>query len=259
MTAFLEFTPVEFAAMWRELKEVGLPAPLTYRGPEQSFDESRRVERAAWQELRRGAGGALDQLVAALTEPDIRVVARGIDGREPQNPKRSLRVLAVRKGEDSFVVVQRPGETLSDAAGFTVTRHDAVSMGDAVAAVFPAATAGRRREFGLHDATQTDLDFSYGRSLVHEDGDDTATRSREFANEPDELAGSIEIEQGWSRFGPRGVLRLHLVWRDVIDDGRYVIVPGTPARVVPVDRRGLVSLLNSQIAEIVRAIRDDRA
>ncbi|MGW6423878.1 ESX secretion-associated protein EspG [Nocardia sp. NPDC055053] len=255
----LEFTPVEFAAMWSELKEAGLPDPLTYRGVVQDYDESLRIKREAWQELRRRSGTELDLLIEALTKPDIRLIARGIDGRDPANPKRSLRVLAVRKGEDAFVVVQRPGETMSDSAGFTVTRHEALSLGDAVATVFPTAEAGRRRDFELIDAADADIDFSYGRSLVHEDSDDSATRGADFLREPDDLAGTIEIEQGWSRFGPRGVLRLYLVWRDVVDDGRYVIVPGSPARAVPADRRRLVSLINSQIAEVVRAIKDDRA
>lgn len=259
MTAVVEFTPVEFAAMYDELKEESLPEPLSYRGAAQTYAESVRVKHEAWQALRRRSNGELEVLTEALTRPDIRVIARGIDGREPENPKRSLRVLAVRKGDNAFVVRQKPGATMSDSAGFTVTRHDALALGDVVASLFPEAAAGGLREFELTDTTAQDVDFSLRRSLVHDTGDDGAAESARFLGEPDDLAGTIEIEQGWSRFGPRGVRRLYLVWRDVVGDGRYVIVPGSPARVVPADRRRLVSLINTQIAEIVRAIKDDRA
>ncbi len=259
MTVMMEFTPVEFAAMYDELKEESLPEPLSYRGAAQTFAESVRAKHEAWQALRRRSNGELEALTEALTRPDIRVIARGIDGREPENPKRSLRVLAVRQGDSAFVVRQQPGETMSDSAGFTVTRHDALALGDAVAALFPEAAAGSLRDFELVDTTAPDVDFSMSRSLVHDTGDDFAAEGAKFLSEPDDLAGTIEIEQGWSRFGPRGVLRLYLVWRDVVGDGRYVIVPGSPARVVPADRRRLVSLINTQIAEVVRAIKDDRA
>lgn len=259
MTAVLEFTPVEFAALYEELKEDGLPQPLSYRGVPQTYTESVRIKREAWQALRRRGGAELTQLVEALTRPDIRVIARGVDGLDPANPKRSLRILGVRKGDDAFLVRQEPGETMLDSAGFTVTRHDALALGDAVAAAFPSADAGRRRDFELVDRMAQDIDFSFGRSLVHDTGDDPAADGADFLQQPEDLTGTIEFEQGSSRFGPRGILRLYLVWRDVVDDGRYVIVPGTPARVVPADRRRMVSLINMNIAEIVRAIKDDRA
>ncbi|MFC4124731.1 ESX secretion-associated protein EspG [Nocardia rhizosphaerae] len=257
MTAVLEFSPVEFAAMYEALKEEGLPAPLSYRGAPLSYSESQFVKREAWQAVRRRGGAELEQLIEALTRPDIRVIARGVDGREPENPQRALRVLAVRKGDDAFVVRQQPGPTMLDSAGFTVTRHDALSLGGAVAAALRPAEAGRRRDFELVDTSAPDLDFSFSRSLVHDTGEEIPGAG--FLAEPEDLTGTIEIEQGWSRFGPRGILRLYLVWRDVVDDGRYVIVPGSPARVVPADRRRLESLINAQIAEVVRAIRDDRA
>ncbi|MEU4342430.1 hypothetical protein AB0H00_14360 [Nocardia sp. NPDC023852] len=38
----------------------------------------------------------------------------------------------------------------------------------------------------------------------------------------------IGIEQGRLRFGPRGITRRALAWRDLADDGRYVITRGTP-------------------------------
>lgn len=259
MTLTMEFTPVEFAAMWDELKEEGLPEPLTYLAPPRTHAESVRDKREAWQASRRRYGADLDLVTAALSRPDIRVMARGVDGRDPSNAKRVLRVLGVRRGDVGFVVTQRPGERMGEAEGFTVVQHEALSLGDAVAAAFPAAAAGSRRDFEIIDTQTSGLDFGYGRSLVHDHGEQPEAFGREFLTEPEDLTGTIEIEQGWSRFGPRGVLRLYLVWRDVVDDGRYVIVPGSPMRVAPADRRRLAALINIQIAEVVRAIKDDRA
>ncbi|MDO3647291.1 ESX secretion-associated protein EspG [Nocardia mangyaensis] len=255
----MEFTPVEFAAMWDELREEGLPEPLTYLAPARTHAESVRDKRQAWQALRQRYGGELDLVTATLSRPDIRVMVRGIDGRDPANAKRVLRILAVRRGDHAYIVSQQPGEKIGEAAGFTLAQHEVLSLGDAVAAAFPVASAGNRRDFEIIDTATSGMDFAYGRSLVHDDGDRSSLLGQEFLAEPEDLTGTIEIEQGWSRFGPRGVLRLYLVWRDVVDDGRYVIVPGSPMRAVSADRKRLAALINTQIAEVVRAIRDDRA
>lgn len=244
--------------MWHELRAGGLPDPMTYLPEPVAYDESQRRKREAWQAARERSGAEVDALVEALSRPDIRVILRAIDERDPANPARSIRVHAVRRGEDAFVVAQRPGADMESAGGFTVTRHEVLSLGDAVAAVLPDVEAGRRRDFELVD-TDSGHDFTYGRSLVHDDGYGSPTSPNEFLAEPMDLSGTIAVEQGWSRFGPRGVLRLAMVWRDVIGDGRYAILPGSPLRVAPVDRRRLVGLINGQIAEVVRAIKDDRA
>lgn len=71
--------------------------------------------------------------------------------------------------------------------------------------------------------------------------------------------GSVEVAQGVSRFGPRGRTKRSLRWRDLGDDGRYVIRDGTPRTAVGVDRRGLIEAINAEIITVVRAIKDERA
>ncbi|MGV9482516.1 hypothetical protein [Gordonia aichiensis] len=146
------------------------------------------------------------------------------------------------------------------ASSATVSaRHSALSLGDIIADHLPEAEAGRGQDIRLDEPGDDQFDRSYGRSLVQHYDDDAAVQTQTFQQARLDRDGFIDIEQGWSRFGPRGILRLRLGWRDLTDDGRYVIVPGTPPVAVGADRRRVVSLINSQIAEVVRAIRDDRA
>ncbi|MGS2808678.1 ESX secretion-associated protein EspG [Nocardia sp. MW-W600-9] len=260
MIASWEFTGLEFDAMWDGLNETSMPAPFIYRCPPQTFEEGDFRRRQAWTEIKQRWGRDLDDLIDVLVQPDIRVVVRGYGGGDAEtDPALSVRVLAVRKGDTGYVVRQRPGETIYDAEGFVVTQHDALSLGDVVAGQLPEADGGREREIELAEQAEADFDYSYGRSLVQHYDDEVAVRAGAFRKAATTREGTIDIEQGWSRFGPRGVVRLQLGWRDLVDDGRYLVVPGTPSVAVGADKRRVTSLINTQIAEVVRAIRDDRA
>ncbi len=260
MTLTWEFTGDEFDALWTGIDEEYLPAPFIHSGPRGDADEAEFARREALSRIKQRWGHELDEIVEVLVHPDIRVRVLGYGGGEKlTDPTCSVRMLAARKGEVGYLVRQLPGETLYHAAGFVVTRHGALTLGDVIADHLPAAEAGRGQEIRLDEADDDQLDRSYGRSLVQHYDDDSAVQTQTFQQARLDRDGFIDVEQGWSRFGPRGIVRLRLGWRDLTDDGRYVIVPGTPPVAVGADRRRVVSLINSQIAEVVRAIRDDRA
>ena len=260
MTPTWEFTGDEFDALWTGIEEEYMPDPFIHTGAPGDADEAEFVRKDAWARIRRRWGHELDEIIDVLTHPDIRIVVRGYGGGEKLiDPAYSVRMLAVSKGELGYLVRQRPGETLYHAEGFVVTRHSALSLGEVIADHLPEAEAGRGRDIRLDEPGDDQFDRTYGRSLVQHYDDDSAVQTQTFQQAPLDRDGFIDIEQGWSRFGPRGILRLRLGWRDLTDDGRYVIVPGTPPVAVGADRRRVVSLINSQIAEVVRAIRDDRA
>ncbi|UGT53478.1 ESX secretion-associated protein EspG [Nocardia asteroides] len=260
MTPTWEFTGAEFEALWAGLEAEFMPEPFIHSSEPCSADEAEFALRQDWLTIKQRWGHELDDMTRVLTSPDIRVIVRGYGGGERlTDPTLSVRMLAVRKGDVGYLVRQRPGRTLYHADGFVVTRHDALSLGDVVAGQLPAAEPGRSREITLDEPTDDQFDRSYGRSLVQHYDDDAAVQTQTFQQARLDRDGFIDVEQGWSRFGPRGIVRLRLGWRDLTDDGRYVIVPGTPPVAVGADRKRVVSLINSQIAEVVRAIRDDRA
>lgn len=260
MTPTWEFTGDEFEALWTGLEAEYMPEPFIHTSEPADAEEAEFARRQTWIEIKQRYGHQLDELLDVLTQPDLRVIVRGYGGgARLTDPAWSVRMLAVRKGEVGYLVKQRPGRTLYHADGFEITRHGALTLGDVIADQLPAAPAGRGQEIRLDEPTDEELDHSYGRSLVQHYDDDAAVQTLTFQRAALDRDGFIDIEQGWSRFGPRGVVRLRLGWRDLTDDGRYVLVPGSPRVAVGADRRRLVSLVNGQIAEVVRAIRDDRA
>ncbi|GGK57555.1 ESX secretion-associated protein EspG [Nocardia camponoti] len=256
----LAFTGAEFDALWAGLGEETMPDPFIYSCPERSADEGALIRRQDWAALRARLGGELDDLVETIRTPDIRIVVTGFGvGKRADEPADALRLLAVRKGDIGYLITQRPGETLYDASGFAVSIHDATSLGQVVACALPERAGGREREIELTEPASSELDYGYGRSLVQHYDDEVATKASAFLAAPAEHAGSIAIEQGWSRFGPRGLVRLRVYWRDVVDDGRYLVMPGPPMVAVGADRARVTDLVNGQIAEVVSAIVDDRA
>ncbi|MET7768681.1 ESX secretion-associated protein EspG [Nocardia sp. NPDC005366] len=260
MTRTWEFTGDEFDALWTGIKEEFMPDPFIHTCPPRSAEEGEWIRRQAYTEIRQRCGADLDEIVDVLVHPDIRVIVQGYGGgAKVSDPDRSVRLLAARKGDTGYLVRQRPGETIYHAAGFVVTRHEAVALGDVIARDMPEAEGGRGREIALDEPDETEFDYSYHRSLVQHYDDADAARASEFQRATAEREGVIRVEQGWSRFGPRGVLRLRLGWRDLDGDGRYVVMPGTPPVAVGADRTRVTGLINAQIAEVIRAIKDDRA
>lgn len=260
MSRSWEFTPVEFAGVWAARGE-SMPEPFFHvPAAGLTWEESRRRKAAAAAEVRARWDGAVDDVFDAVTRPDIRLVVRGMSGRDESDARSRIRLLATRTGDRGFLITQRPGGTAASAAGFTVAEQDVLALGDVVTAALPDREAGRKPGFVYAAAEPDDLDHGYRTSLVRDTTADPVTgRTAEFERAELDLVGSITVQQGSSRFGPRGISTVHLYWRDITDDGRYVLVPGVPMTVVPADRAKMTGLVNARIAEIVRAIKDDRA
>lgn len=256
MSGRWELSPLEFIALWTGRGE-WLPEPFQHRTePGLTALAARRERAVAAAELRERWGGLVDTVLDAVTRPDIRVVVHGAGTAAGGD----VLALATRTADQGYLIVQQPSGSAERAGGFTVTEQDVLELGAAVAAVLPECPAGGGPGGTLVDpAAEADLDHGYHRSSVRDVIDTSPGRDTDFAAAAADLAGTITVQQGVSRFGPRGISTVHLHWRDLTGDGRYVVVPGNPATVVPADRGRLTSLVDAQIAEIVRAIRDDRA
>lgn len=260
MSRTWDFTDLEFAAAWDATQADLVPEPLVYTSGFQYYDDAREAMRDAWTGLRSRWGRELEDILAVFAVPDIRLLVRGLDGRDPRNAKGVVRMLAARKGDYAYLITQKPGRSFWHAEGFTLTEHEVLSLGDTVAAALPKVDAGKQADFTLVEPQSADeLDYSYGRSKIQDFDDAVDSRSEKFNKTPATLDGTIVVQQGYSRFGPRGITNVHLRWRDLVDDGRYVIVPGHPTTVLAADTKRLGALINTQIAEVVRAIKDDRA
>lgn len=253
-----KYTDLEFLVMWEGVQKDFLPIPLSYVAPP-TWDEFDRRKGDARDRLFRSRNRDFDEVLEALARPDIRVSIRALDDRDPEKPETSIRIHGVRKGDRGFVVRQLPGETNWHSAGFEITECEAITLADAVVQELPDAPASKISDLLLASNDGASEGYEYLESAVFDSFEDSVDRKIEqFFATPVSTIGLIEIVQGISRFGPRGVLRRQLEIRDLIDDGRCVITSDSPRIASGVDAKGLVAKINLEIAEVIRVIRDER-
>lgn len=260
MTHTWRFTDLEFVVLWEDFGEPGPPRPFSFTSRTPLLDDYRDEKAEVRAALRASSTPAMREMLADLYRPDIRVRVLGFDGRDYTNVANNVRLMAARRADRGYLVTQWPGETVGHSGGFTVTECAAVELADVVVRALPEADPGKRADIVLADENEgLDLDYDYGASSVRDSFEASVhDRSAEFLSAPAERFGFIDVLQAHSIFGPRGMTRHRLKWRDLVDDGRYVIDDGHPPVAMAADKRRVVSVINARIAEVVRAIKDER-
>ncbi|MFQ6395301.1 ESX secretion-associated protein EspG [Nocardia sp. KC 131] len=255
------FDDLEFVVRWEVATGDELPDPLIFTTDITDGDEYEATKRRLRDRLASESDDTIDNLLQVLARPDLAVRVAGGDPRAPEDAAAVIRIYAARRGDQAFVVKQLPGRTIWHAGGFVVTACDPVMLADAVVGVLPQVDAGRRPATELpsrREGASNGLDYSYGRSSFRDDDEDSVTQQAEvFRRLPASAAGVIEIVQGESSFGPRGRVHRRLLWRDIVDDGRYAIVGDNPRIAKGVDAKRLVHLINEEIEEVQLVIDDE--
>lgn len=260
MTPTSTFTDLEFFALCRAHKQEYVPPPFVFRSEIATSEEFEELAREKLDGLRARWDPQWSTMIEALVHHDIRLIIDAWDEDDADRPEGIVRVLAIRRGDRGYVVCQQPGKTFWHSGDFTVTECAALELASAAVDMMPEVKPGSRREVVLStDEDDDGLDYSYGRSAVRDSfADSMDVNSEEFLKAPTERIGSISVIQGRSLFGPRGITEHRLRWRDLVDDGRYVIDDRTPPVAVPASARRLTELINTRIAAVVRAIKDER-
>ncbi|MEU4342641.1 ESX secretion-associated protein EspG [Nocardia sp. NPDC023852] len=253
------FTDLEFVVAWETAQADILPAPFIFTSRTKYYDDYQREKREIREQLRGKLDRSFDSVLDVVARPDIRVELHGW-GSDEEDAESQIRLLAVRREGYGYLLKQLPGETAWHSGGYTVTECAPLALAEALTAELPEVDAGKLADIALVKQTNgADLDFSYGRSFVEDSFDDTVEQlADQFLRTPTTGEGIIEIAQGISRFGPRGVARKRLYWRDLDGDGRYAITAATPPVAVAADTKRLTTLVNSGIAEVIKAIKDER-
>ncbi|WP_067861520.1 ESX secretion-associated protein EspG [Nocardia shimofusensis] len=260
MTPTWTFTDFEFFVMCRAQEHEHVPPPFVFRSGIATSTEFDEVARKTLDELRTRWDPQWDGMVDTLVHHDIRLIIDAWDEGDADRQEGIVRVLATRRGDRGYVIRQRPGRTFWHGGGFTVAECPALELASAAVDLMPEVKPGSRREVVLStDKGDDGLDYSYGRSAVRDSFADSMDQSsEEFLKTPTERVGSISVIQGRSLFGPRGITKHRLGWRDLVDDGRYVIDDRTPPVAMPASSRRLTEMINTRIAAVVRAIKDER-
>ncbi|MFJ9362870.1 ESX secretion-associated protein EspG [Nocardia sp. NPDC101769] len=255
------FTDLEFLALWEGLGEEFLPRPLTFASRTEWWDDHLANMIRARESL-RAREDDYAEVLRAVHMPEVRVEVHGWDGRDRTSAAASIRLLGVRSGDAGYLLVQHPGETYAHSGGFTLSEFYAEELAERVVAALPDTSAGRDYPGGdlvLAETEDVDeVDYEFGMSPAHETMEGTTvTRAADFLAAPAPSMGSIDVVQGRSRFGPRGIARYRLQWRDLEDDGRYLVTGDHPPVAAAADRRRMVSTLDTHIAEVVQVMADE--
>ncbi|AYF77055.1 ESX secretion-associated protein EspG [Nocardia yunnanensis] len=252
------FTDLEFLVLWQDLGEEHLPSPLWFTSRDPLWNAFQDSKTRARDGL-RDRDPDFAEVLRVLHTPEVRVELRGWDGADWRLPEAGIRALGVRSGEAGYLVVQQPGETIGHAAGFTISECWAADLTAELVALMPDIPAGHGPDLVLAAAADVvATEYDYGLSPAHETLEGgIVDRTAEFLSAPVSRRGAIEVVQGRSRFGPRGITRHQLEWRDLVGDGRYLITADQPPVAVPADRRRVIEELETRIAEVGLAIADE--
>ncbi|MFD4443159.1 ESX secretion-associated protein EspG [Nocardia sp. NPDC058519] len=252
------FTETEFFALWEHVTTDYHPAPFLYTSRTQSHQEFEREKRQKLADLDRRLGYDFRARIAEMARPDIRITAFGVDETvRGESPAVRVRVLATRKGSRGYTVVQHPGESYWYGGGYTMTECEAVSLGNAVVDLLPTCDPGRHNEIPLPPAP-TPADHDAPSRIFATAGAASSRHHRDFMI-PSVCAGTIEVAQGDSIYGPDGLISRTLTWRDVPGDGRYAVNDTTPLVATSVTADRLVSMVNARVSTIVKALRAERS
>ncbi|MBB5917405.1 hypothetical protein BJY24_006317 [Nocardia transvalensis] len=231
MTQHWNFTDLEFKLLCDEYRRGTLPAPFVFTSRTRRLDEYERERDVVRERLRELADTEFEAMVAAISRPEVFVVAHAWNDQDFDNPEHRIRVHAVRYGARGYLLSQKPGETLWHSGGFTVTECDPRALGEAVIGHLPRARAGIRPDLVVTTVAPRHT-YDLTASMVADDDepeDDEYEVSSAFLDTPATATGIVKVLQGRSKFGPRGRVESGVLWRDLPDDGRYVLPLDDPA------------------------------
>ncbi|MEC3955018.1 ESX secretion-associated protein EspG [Nocardia sp. CDC153] len=257
MTQSWRFTEAEFYALWTDRTGEELPEPFMFTSTAKTADEFENELREARKGLSSKLGGDFQAVFDTIANPDLFLTAYGWDEQDRWATSSMKRLRATRKGPKGCLVTQLPGETYWVRGGYLVEECDPLRLSDAIVAALPSAEHGGRGDVPLASPEQ-DLDHDYGYSAIAARSETAVSVGQAFLKAPMTTVGEISIVQGSSVFGPRGIARHKVLFRDLEDDGRYAIVEN-PAQALAVDQTRFVSVLNRYVAAVIQTIKDERA
>lgn len=252
---------VEFVALWQQRNDRILPEPFGFASTVPGYDDFRRQLTDIRARLGPTMGPAFDDALDTLEQPDIRLTARG-GARADGDRYRTITLLVARRGDAAVAVTQQRSDDDRYYTSLRLTQCHPMELSTVLLDALPGDIGpGRQSDVVLpsEPAAEPSTDYHYGRSAVLDrSGTSVAAKARGFLNAPTTSAGVIEVIQGRSKFGPRGITRHQFGWRDVVDDGRYVIDDGNPPVATGVTRARFADLVDSRIIEVIKVLNDER-
>ncbi|WP_019929543.1 ESX secretion-associated protein EspG [Nocardia sp. BMG111209] len=260
MSVTWNLTDAELVVAWERLFEERLPSPLCALLDEHYAEDYRRLADRTWNTMWERHDGSLQDALGRVARADVRVLARSVDPADAENSVARARVLGARQGPVAVLIRQLPGKTMWHSGGFVITMGTSDRLAGAIVGALPGCEPGRLPDTPMVNAPdRSDTDHWYGRSEVLDSYVELQRRSDAWLRLPMRVLGVIETFQGSSIFGPRGITRHRIFWRDLVDDGRYAIADTTTPVAVAADPHRLAAMIGADIAKVLQTLEDERS
>ncbi|MFI5776857.1 ESX secretion-associated protein EspG [Nocardia sp. NPDC051570] len=256
MTQQWKFTVLEFIVLCERHRQGLLPKPFWVESDEVVYaDALEQRKRAAWEELRRRLEGSFDGAIEVLCAPELYLEVSSWDEQNSRNWNKEHRLYAARAGALAYVFEQAPGPLIYDTVAFTVTECDPRRLAVAVVDALPRVEAGRLPGIPIVTDRAEDIAPTWGGSFVRDNREDTLVyQTQRFFQRRSDCTGSIQVVQGRSKYGPRGIQKTTMLWRDVAGDGRYVMSLDEPPFAVGTNRRMLIERIQTDIDTMMQRL-----
>lgn len=253
-------TTDEFAALWDAQAGAAFPAELAPMGPTEyaDGDDEHLARQADLTRIRAGMNSVKREAMDGLTRPRYTIAVSGLHAGKPLNDtSHHIGMVSAWSGVGEVVVVarQRPGRSVARGGPVTVTRHALTKWGADLVRMLPrSAGAGRlRRDMGV-EFDEIPLGFGTVRKVSASVS--TSTAAAAFVHLTPTTCGSIRVQIGSEADGRRPTTTM-LHYRDIADDGRYLLVEGSPGTAAGVDDATMASVINRAV-NAAKRVHDSR-
>ncbi|MQY19075.1 ESX secretion-associated protein EspG [Nocardia macrotermitis] len=251
-------TSFETVVLWELMSRERLPFPLVHWPTQQYEDDYIRAKKETAERLLAYLPEDAMQLWEAAVNPDIVIWAAGEPSADETDMSLVTRVVGLRREGYAVVLVQQPGETIERGGDVDVYETDVVGLARSVIEHLPKVGRGKRGEVQILPEEPDGSDAHHDGSPVLDSNDQTQQRSDRWRRAKAIQFGDLKVEPGKGAHWIQDRSGYLIRWRDLVDDGRYVIEAKPDPVAVPVDDEGFETVVNRRVADLVRRIRENR-
>ncbi len=248
-------TTQQFRLFWADCDGAGFPSELCPLGVEVDVDaEMQRLsELTAVADLRARSTPMMRSAMTTLTHPRYTIAIQGIDARKPlADTSHHLRIVSAWSGSGDVVIVarQEPGPNISHGGDVVVTRHVMREWTrDLLRMLPPSSGAGSLSPDDAVPFVEIPIDVEVFRQVSPAASPVTAAGA--FVHQSPSTCGSIRVQVGSEADGRRPSV-LTLQYRDIVDDGRYLLIVDSLGTARGVDDATMASAMSGAVNVVRR-------